>query len=208
MNGTSSTTATGTVSETEDRFMKLLVAQMKNQDPLNPLDNAQVTSQLAQLSTVSGINQLNTTLEAFQSSMQASQTLQSANMIGHGVFVPGTTLSLASSQSIFGVSLSGAADTVKVTIRDASGNALKTMNLGAKSAGVVALTWDGLTDAGVTAADGIYAIEVAAASAGQKVDATGLSFGQVASVTAGASGAQLNVQDVGAVNLSDVVQIY
>lgn len=208
MNGTASTTAASTVSETEDRFMKLLVAQMKNQDPLNPLDNAQVTSQLAQLSTVSGINKLNTTLEAFQASMQATQALQSANMIGHGVFVGGSSLTLSGSQAIFGVNLANAADAVTVKISDASGNAVKTLSLGAQQAGILPLTWDGITDAGATAVDGAYKFEVAAVSSGASVGATGLSFGEVASVTTGASGVQLNVKNVGAVSMSDILQIY
>jgi flagellar basal-body rod modification protein FlgD len=208
MNPTTTTATTDSVTETEDRFMKLLVAQMKNQDPLNPLDNAQVTSQLAQLSTVSGINKLNATLEAFQASQQASQSFQAANMIGHGVFVSGSTVALSSSQGILGVELAGAADTVNVTIRDSAGKAVHTMSLGAQKAGMLSLAWDGKTDSGTTAADGSYTFEVAATNAGTKVSATTLAFGAVSSVTTGTSGVQLNVQNIGAVSMSDVHQIY
>ena len=62
--------------EAQSRFMKLLVAQMQNQDPLNPMDNAQMTSQIAQLQTVSGINQLNTTVQSLLSNYQSVQQLQ------------------------------------------------------------------------------------------------------------------------------------
>src|SRR6266581_9760134 len=72
----------------QDRFLKLLVTQMKNQDPLNPMDNAQVTTQLAQISTVSGIDKLNATLQTMVSGFDASQSLAAANMIGRGVLVP------------------------------------------------------------------------------------------------------------------------
>ena len=210
MNGTSSTTAAAkdAVSETEDRFMKLLVAQMKNQDPLNPLDNAQVTSQLAQLSTVSGINKLNATLEAFQESQIANQSFQAANMIGHGVFVAGSNVSLSSSQAILGAELSGVADSVKVTIRDSAGKTVHTMDLGVQQAGILSLAWDGKTEKGETAPDGQYSFEVTASSGGQKVNATALAFGQVVSVTTGSSGVRLNVPNIGAVSMSDIHQIF
>jgi len=210
MNPTSSVSsaATDAAKETEDRFMKLLVAQMKNQDPLKPLDNAQLTSQLAQLSTVSGINKLNDTFAAFQASMQAGQSYQAANMIGHGVFVADSGIALSKSQGILGVELASAADTVNVTIRDAVGKAVRTMNLGAKQSGIVSLTWDGKTDSGAIAADGAYKFEVAASNAGTKVGATTLSFGEVVSVTTGTSGVKLNVPNIGAVSMSDIHQIY
>ena len=82
--------------------LKLLVTQMKNQDPLNPLDNAQVTSQLAQISTVNGIEKLNATHQTMASSFTAGQSLQATDMIGKDVLVPGSTLQLAGGSGIFG----------------------------------------------------------------------------------------------------------
>jgi flagellar basal-body rod modification protein FlgD len=99
------TTATDSVSADTDKFMTLLVTQLKNQDPLNPLDNAQVTSQLAQLQTVTGVNKLNTTLESLKSSYQSSESMQATNLIGHGVLVEGNNVTLSSSQGIIGVEL-------------------------------------------------------------------------------------------------------
>ena len=86
------------IGATEDRFLKLLVTQMKNQDPLNPMDNAEVTSQMAQLSTVTGIDKLNSTVEALSASMLASQSLSAVSMIGHPVLVAGTQIDLLNSQ--------------------------------------------------------------------------------------------------------------
>src|SRR4030067_3532894 len=81
--GTGTTAAaSSTVKETEDRFLALLVAQMKNQDPLNPLDNAEVTSQLAQLSTVQGIEDMNATLQALAASMGVKQMAQAGDRDG------------------------------------------------------------------------------------------------------------------------------
>ncbi|MFT5590111.1 MAG: flagellar basal-body rod modification protein FlgD [Bradyrhizobium sp.] len=201
------TTAAANANATQDRFMKLLVTQMKNQDPLNPLDNAQVTSQLAQLSTVSGIDKLNTTLESMIASQQSGQAVQAAGMIGHGVLAPGKQLSLASNTSIFGVDMAASAEKVKVTIRDVNGVAVHTMDLGAKDAGTVALTWDGVKDDGSKAADGAYSFDVAATAGSASVSATALAFGQVSSVSTSATGVKLNVTNLGAIGMTDVRQI-
>src|SRR3990167_8514165 len=76
---------TNATSDAQDRFLKLLVAQLKNQDPLNPMDNAQITTQMAQISTVSGIDKLNSTLQSMAAAFNAGQSLQATAMIGHGV---------------------------------------------------------------------------------------------------------------------------
>src|SRR5450830_116367 len=101
-----------------DKFMTLLVTQLKNQDPLNPLDNAQITSQLAQLSTVTGVNKLNTTLESLKASYQSSESASATNLIGQGVLVAGNDTYLTGGKAIFGVDLPTAADSVKVIITD------------------------------------------------------------------------------------------
>src|SRR6476469_10812857 len=101
----STSTDTTSASELQDRFLKLLVAQMKNQDPLNPLDNAQVTTQLAQISTVSGIDKLNQTMNAMSSSFLASQSLQASGLIGHNVLAPGRDVLLQSGAGSAGVQL-------------------------------------------------------------------------------------------------------
>lgn len=200
--------AQSTAAAAQDRFMTLLVTQMKNQDPLNPMDNAQVTSQLAQLSTVTGIDKLNTTLEGLMGSYQSSQSLQAASMIGHGVLTAGSNLTLAGGQSILGVELAEPADTVRVNIKDASGKTVRTMDLGSKDAGTLPLSWNGISDSGSAAADGQYTIDVAATRGGQKISgATALAFGNVASVSTGAQGVKLNVPGIGAVSLTDVRQI-
>src|SRR3954466_7581480 len=88
-----------------DRFLKLLVAQMQNQDPLNPMDNAQVTSQMAQINTVSGIDKLNTTVQGLQSQFVQMQALQGATLVGHDVVVAGNKLDF--SDGAGGVGASG-----------------------------------------------------------------------------------------------------
>ncbi|MBZ0092988.1 MAG: flagellar hook assembly protein FlgD [Sulfuricellaceae bacterium] len=214
----SSTAATGTssaapastaqaASDAGDRFLKLLVTQLQNQDPLNPMDNAQVTTQLAQISTVDGVNKLNTTLQTLLSSYASTQSLQSAAMIGHGVLVPGNQLNLQTGPVTAGVDLAKPADSVVVSILDASGSVVHKADLGPQSAGSVSFQWDGKKDDGTAAAPGAYTFSVNAQQGGSTVSADALSLGQVSSVTLTSSGAKLNVSGLGSVDLSQVKQI-
>jgi flagellar basal-body rod modification protein FlgD len=200
-------TAAKTGDDPQDRFLKLLVTQMKNQDPLNPLDNAQVTSQLAQISTVSGIDKLNTTLQSMVSGLDASQSLSATSMIGRGVLVPGSTLQLANGKAQFGVDLLQPADKVTVTVLDGSGKAIHSVDLGPQQAGALGFQWDGATDSGAAAADGSYTFKVSATVAGKNVDAQGLSAGLVDSVTRGTQGVRLNLGTLGSAALADVKEI-
>jgi len=191
----------------QDRFLKLLTTQMKNQDPLNPMDNAQVTSQLAQISTVSGVEKLNQTLASMSSSFLATQSLQASGLIGHTVLGLGNDVLLQKGAAVGGVQLTQPADQVTVTIRGSSGEALKTIVMGAQDAGVRTFRWDGSTDAGGRATDGAYTFEVAAMQAGKKLDAQALGMGLVQSMSLGGTEAQLNTIGLGTVAVSQVKQI-
>lgn len=206
MNG--SKTSASSVENAQDRFMTLLVTQLKNQDPLNPMDNAQVTSQLAQLSTVQGIDKLNATVTALNASYQTSQNLQAANMIGHGVVAPGNAITLTGGKGGFGVDLPEPASSVDVVIRDSSNNVVRKISEGALPAGVNNLKWDGKTDAGASAPDGVYKFEITANSADKKLDATSLSMGVVSSITSSPQGLKLSIVNGGDVNMSDVRRIF
>jgi flagellar basal-body rod modification protein FlgD len=195
------------IAGTQDRFMKLLITQMKNQDPLNPMDNAQVTSQMAQLSTVTGIEKLNASMASMQSSYQASQTMQATSLIGHGVLVPGSSATRADGKAVLGIDLPAAADKVTVTIRDGAGKAIHKIELGQQAAGTLPLAWDGKTDSGATAANGQYSFDVKASSAGSAIKAGTLAFGQVGSVSTGASGVKLNLTNGGSATMADVREI-
>ncbi|MDP4028643.1 MAG: flagellar hook assembly protein FlgD [Gallionella sp.] len=196
-----------TAADTQDRFLKLLVTQMKNQDPLNPMDNAQVTSQMAQLSTVTGIDQLNITLQALSDSMTSSQSLQAATMIGHGVLVPGKGLDLANGAAFGGIELAQSVDNVDVAIYNQAGALVRNMQLGAQPVGLVNWQWDGRDNSGSSVADGSYTFTLDVTRAGKKVDAAALQFGMVNSVTQGAQGVELSVGNMGGVGLSQVRQI-
>ena len=143
---TSAATAAKPLTQNEigaaDRFLKLLVAQMKNQDPLNPLDNAQVTSQMAQISTVSGIEKLNKSVESMNGNFSQMQSMQGAALVGHDVLLEGQTLMVdAKGNTAGGFDLSAAADSVKVEILSGAGAVLDTIELGAEGAGRHAFNW-------------------------------------------------------------------
>lgn len=208
----------GSVEADQDKFMTLLITQMKNQDPMNPLDNAQITSQLAQLSTVTGVNKLNTTLESLKASYQSSEALQAANMIGHGVLVPGGTVGLVDGKSIMGVEIGSATDKVDLIITDPStGKDVQTISLGAQQPGVVPIAWDGVPDPThldangkpVTLKNGNYLIRVVASRGEDQLkDAKALTFDSVASVTTNSKdGVKLNLANSGVVTMADVKQI-
>ena len=204
---TSSTAAKTPVDEAQDRFLKLLVTQMKNQDPLNPLDNAQVTSQMAQLSTVSGINKLNDSVGVLSTMFQSNQLLQASGMIGRGVVAEGDDLRLAGGNAIAGIELPQDADKVVVTIADSAGKVLQTVDMGAQNAGVLSFQWDGATDSGSQAADGAYQFSVKASQEGKEMDAVTLSLGVVNSVSVDSQGISLNADGLGALALSKIKQI-
>jgi flagellar basal-body rod modification protein FlgD len=202
--------AAATVSQavdTQDRFLKLLVTQMKNQDPLNPLDNAQVTSQMAQLSTVSGIDKLNATVQALSDSMTAAQSLQAASMIGHAALVPGSQINMAGGKSDAAVELTNPADKLTVTITDSKGNVVRTLQLGAQDPGIVGFQWDGKDDTGAVVADGTYKFSASAELGGKKSTPTTLSYGLVESVSLTSAGPKLNMGSLGEVGLDAVRQI-
>ncbi len=212
-----SANAPDSVAAQTDKFMTLLVTQLKNQDPLNPMDNAQLTSQLAQLNTVSGINQLNATLSSLAGSYQSTESLAATNLIGKGVLVDGNSVSLVNGQGVFGVDLGSAADSVSVAIMDAKGNTVQTMNLGSQPAGVLPVAWNGVPDPSnvdadgkpVTLANGNYTIKVTATRGTTPLtDASALTLSSVASVTTNAKdGVKLNLPGKGMVGLADIKQV-
>ena len=146
------TLASSTADESQDRFLKLLVTQMRNQDPMNPMDNAQVTTQLAQISTVGGIDKLNSSLSAMSSAMSATQN---ASLIGRTVVVASDLVRFGGTSPVtVGVELASAADKVDVTIVDAGGQTVRSMAFGALPQGTSTFEWDGRNNAGAKVAAG------------------------------------------------------
>jgi flagellar basal-body rod modification protein FlgD len=203
------TTKTGDADPTsaasqQDTFLKLLVTQMQNQDPLNPMDNSQMTSQIAQLNTVQGINKLNTTVAALQAQMQASQNLQSTSFIGRTVLAPGSNINLTNGTAQMGVDLAGVSDSTMIQVKDTSGIVVRTFGIGPGVAGLNQITWDGKNDAGQTMPDGNYKFAVAATINNQQVQAATLTYGLVNSVSMSSTGVKLNTNLLGDVDVNSV----
>jgi len=187
----------------QDRFLKLLVAQLNNQDPMNPMDNAQMTSQMAQINTVSGINQLNETVKSLSSQFNALQVMQGTGMIGHDVMVKSNTLSVSDGKAKGAVSLTANADKVSVQILTPGGKLLDTVNLGAMTAGQHSFTWDASNYKGTASP----VFKIVATSGKQAVDATALAQDTVTAV--GSNNGSMSIQLKGreAVAYSDVQSI-
>ncbi|HEY2454214.1 MAG TPA: flagellar hook assembly protein FlgD [Scandinavium sp.] len=210
---TSGSLTTSSASDLQSSFLTLLVAQLQNQDPTNPMDNSQLTSQLAQISTVSGIEKLNTTLGSISGQIDNSQSLQASSLIGHGVMIPGSVVLAGAgsdgtaSTTPFGVELTQAADKATATVTDSSGKVIRTMDLGNLTAGVHTFTWDGTAADGSTVPDGAYNVSIAASTNGTQLVAQPLQFALVQGVTKGSSGNLLDLGTYGTTTLDEVRQI-
>ena len=127
----------------QDRFLKLLVAQLNNQDPMNPMDNAQMTSQMAQINTVTGIQQLNLSMQGMTEQFAAMQTLQGTMMIGRSVLTEGDRLAVDEKGSGKGYFVLGnTATSTQIEILSPSGQVVDTVDLGAQEKGSHSFTWD------------------------------------------------------------------
>jgi len=149
--GTTAKETRSTAEESQDRFLKLFVAQLNNQDPMNPMDNAQMTTQMAQINTVSGIEKLNDTVKSLTTQFSSMQLLQSANMVGREVLSAGNTVTIKNGVGQGALELSGSADKVSVQILTAGGQTLGTVDMGAKTAGQHSFQWDASAYSGTSA---------------------------------------------------------
>jgi len=183
-------------ADIQNRFLTMLTAQLKNQDPTSPMDSAQMTSQLAQISTVDGIERLNKTLQTMLGDSQNAQNLQAANLVGRGVLVAGREMTVANGSGGFGYELAEPADEVVATIKDPNGLVMRTMSLGPKESGINLTLWDGLTDSGQPVADGKYSVSVAAKRGSAEVRTETLSAVLVSGVIR--TGATMSVEANGA----------
>jgi flagellar basal-body rod modification protein FlgD len=183
-----------------DRFLKLLVAQMQNQDPLSPMDNAQVTSQMAQIQSVTGIEKLNTTVQGLSGQFMQMQALQGTQLIGRDVIVPGNKLLIENGRADAGFELNTAADNVKVEVLGPSGHVLDTLNLGAQSAGAHEFTWNAGTNATATG----VTFRVTAMSGSTKLDSTPLMHDTVSAINTSGDTLTLELKNFGNVAYNQV----
>ena len=166
-----------------------------------------MTTQLAQINTVTGIEKLNTTVQSLSTAMMASQSTQGAALIGHSVYATGSTLNLADGKATGAVNLTQPADHIYVSIADQAGTIVRRIDLGQAGAGLSGFQWDGKTDAGTAAPAGQYVFQVTAGSGNKAVAAEPVTLGKVDGVSLDTSGMKLNLQGGGSIGMSDVKQI-
>ncbi|MBC8642829.1 flagellar hook assembly protein FlgD [Caballeronia sp. EK] len=209
--GSSTSSTSGTsAQDLQNTFLTLLVTQLKNQDPTNPADSSQMTSQLAQINTVSGIGQLNTSLSSLATQLSAGQQTQAALLIGSSVLSAGNGVTVSKgASSSFGVQLASDVSDLQIVVKNSSGQIVNTLDLGAQGAGVVPVTgWTPVDSKGATLADGSYTITAQGTINGQQATATTLSASQVQSVVQMSGGAPgLKLSNGSTVALTGVASI-
>jgi flagellar basal-body rod modification protein FlgD len=196
-------TSASTTDAAQDRFLKLLVAQLNNQDPMNPMDNAQMTSQMAQINTVTGIQQVNDTLKNMAEQFTAMQVLQGSSMVGHDVLVEGNALTIHNDTAGGALDLAGRAESVKVDILSPAGQVIDTLNLGALDAGRHSFNWD----ASAYTYSGQPSFKVTATLGGKAIDSTAMAQATVTSVGSEAGALKVQLQDRAAVTYSSIKAI-
>jgi flagellar basal-body rod modification protein FlgD len=201
INGTSTTATSATdAAGSQDRFLKLLVTQLQNQDPLSPMDNAQLTSQIAQINTVSGIATLNTSVQGLSSQFLQMQSLQGASLVGKNVIVPGNKLDIADGTAQGGFELTSAADAVKMEVLSPAGQVLDTVAMGAQSAGMHSFNW---AAGSYTNTSGLT-FRITAISGATTLTSTALMRDTVDAVSTSGSTLQLELDRAGTVDYSTV----
>lgn len=185
-------------------FLSLLIQQMRNQDPTQPMDSSQMVSQLAQINQVSATQNLQTSFEALAQSMQGNQLLQASSMVGRNVTVPSAVGRLQGGSLEGAVNVPDGGGRTFVQVVDNAGNVVRTIDLGTQIAGLADFHWDGTGDNGQPLPPGTYGL---AAQVGNTAVATYVT-GRVAGVgMTGADGAYLDVDGFGGVLLSQVARV-
>ena len=189
-------------------FLLLMTTQLQNQDPLKPMDNAQMVSQLAQMSTVQGIDTLNSTVNGFSHAMTNDQILKGSALVGHQVLVPSGQWALEGTGAVSGLIAAPQAGNLEVTITDANGDVVRTLTTQASAAGELPFQWDGLNADGQRMPAGKYSLS-ARFSTNDGTTAAAQTYIQapVESVTIGSDGLYLNLKNLGAAPLDQVLRV-
>lgn len=193
-----------------DAFLELMIAQIQNQNPLEPMENGDFIAQLAQFSSTSGIQDLNDSFAGLASSLQSYQALQASSLIGREVLVASDTGSLQSDDTLDGrVALESSTTQLVIEIEDMSGQVVRQINLGSQRAGVAEFSWDGLNDSGQAMSPGTYRVRANAMIEGKPTAMDTAIYLPVESVNlmSNSRDIQLNMSGIGSVGMSQVIQV-
>lgn len=194
----------------QDEFLELMVTQLRNQDPFKPMENGDFIAQMAQFSSVSGLQSLQNSFSQLAASLQSNQALQASTMVGRSVLVPSNTAVLNSNSPVTGVlDLPTNSNSVALSIVDSSGQVVRQIRLGPQAAGEVPFTWDGMNDSGTVMPPGKYGLLAKAQGPDGTFSLNTLIRASVESVTLSPNqqGISLNLTDVGSISFSDVREI-
>jgi flagellar basal-body rod modification protein FlgD len=197
-------------ASTEDEFLTLMLAQLKNQDPTEPMDNGAFLAQLAQINTASGIEGLQSSFSNFSASMQSNQALQASGLVGRSVSVPGPEVMLNSGSSVEGgVMLSTSTSELQLSVYDGRGQLVRNIGMGTQTAGDIPFNWNGLANDGTPLPSGVYTIKAEAMVDGSLTAMGTKAYATVESVSmaSGSQGIQLNLAGIGTVPFSNVQQV-
>ena len=156
---TNPNTGTSAADQTQN-FLKLLIAQIKNQDPMSPMDASTMTAQMSQLNMVSSMGTMNTSMQAMLAQMQSANFMNQASLIGHSPMVAGSSINYTGGEVMLGANLVNPLQGVVATIKDASGNVVGTADLGNLNSGMANFVFDGVDASGAKMPNGIYRVEI------------------------------------------------
>lgn len=196
--------------EIEDRFLALLIAQMKNQDPLNPLENAEVTTQMAQINSASALESINQQMSKMLARSDVANPVDAADVLGREVLVASDVLTVdeAGGTATGGVHVPRLTSDATVEVFGSDGSVVRRISLGSQTAGVATFEWDGLSNAGDPVPEGQYAFRVITDGQEGTETLTPLAVSRVVGVTRGNDAVNLQLEGGSSVNTGDVFGIY
>lgn len=194
---------TGTSALGKDAFLQLLVTQMKNQNPLDPQDNTQFVSQMAQFSSLESMQNLNASVDAISTTYKSSQALQASSLVGRSVIIDASSVYVETGKGLTGsIELPASSTSTTVSVYDANNTLVDTIDVGAKSAGTQSFTWDGLKDDGTAYPSGAYTFSANASINGEGTALSTYLPATVSSVKMSSSGADMILNLAGGSNIA------
>ena len=194
----------------QNEFLTLMVAQLKHQSPLEPMQNGEFLTQMAQFSSASGVEKLTQSFDSFAASMQSNQALQASSLVGRNVLIPSSEAQLPTGGSLQGmIDVPQSTGNLTVNIYNINGELVRKLELGVQDAGPARFAWDGLGDNGQAQPPGAYQISAESTIDGEVVAMETFTQDSVESVTIGkgGQGLVLNLGNAGSVSIDQIREI-
>jgi len=190
----------------QNAFLKLMIAQLKNQDPTKPQDPSEFMSQLAQFSQVTSTQSMEKSIAGLTDSLRSTQVFNGTNLMGHQILAPAGKYKIEAGGTVSGsVDAPKGINSLKVIVKDAAGTEVRTFDIKDPVQGLNAFQWDGLTSNGTPAAAGTYSFEVTGSAAGMTGSLDPMLYSKVNSVTIDSTTGSLMLNtNAGAINVNDV----